>query len=129
LLTTSDKSWGKKDINSTTTEKEAGDIDGPFDVAVAITDTQGESSAKIVVFSSSGFVNVAGGGNIDLFMNSMNWVQDLKDNISVTPKDLTTQALEITQAQILGFSALVVIVIPGIVLIAGVVVWLKRRHL
>ncbi|MGH4050876.1 MAG: GldG family protein [Clostridium sp.] len=129
LLTTSDKAWGKKDVNSTTTEKEAGDLDGPFDVAVAITDTQGESSAKIVVFSSSGFVNVAGGGNMDLFMNSMNWVQDLKDNISITPKDLTTEALKITQAQILGFSALVVIVIPGIVLIAGVVIWLKRRHL
>ncbi len=129
LLTTSEKAWGKKDINSTTTEKEAGDLDGPFDVAVAITDTQETNSAKVVVFSSSGFVNVAGGGNLDLFMNSINWVQDLKENISVTPKDLTTQPLEITKAQTLGISALVVIVIPAIVLIAGVAVWLRRRHL
>jgi len=129
LLTTSGKSWGKKDLDSPVTEKEAGDIDGPFDVAVAITDTQGTSSSKIVVFSSSGFTNVAGGGNLDLFMNSMNWVQDLKDNISIAPKDLTTEGLKITQAQGLGYSALVVIVIPCIVMIAGIVVWLRRRHL
>ena len=131
LLTTSDKSWGKgkNNLTSTATEKEAGDIDGPFDVAVAITDTQGTNSAKIVVFSSSGFVNVTGGGNLDLFMNSMNWVQDLKENISITPKDLTTVGLKINKAQTLGYSAMVVIVIPAIVMIAGVVVWLKRRHL
>lgn len=129
LLTTSDKSWGKKNLNSSSTEKEAGDIDGPFDVAVAITDTEETGSAKIVVFSSSGFLNVTDGGNQDLFMNSMNWVQDLKENISITPKDLTTEKLKITKAQALGYSALVVIVIPVIVLIAGVVVWLRRRHL
>lgn len=134
LLTTTDKSWGKKNLNSSGTEKEAGDIDGPFDVAVAITDTQGTSSAKIVVFSSSGFLNsqissLTGGGNLDLFMNSMNWVQDLKENISITPKDLTSEGLKITQAQTLGYSAMVVIVIPAIVIIAGIVVWLRRRHL
>jgi len=129
LLTTTSKSWVKKNLESTTTEKEAGDINGPFDVAVAITDTQGESSAKIVVFSSSGFINVGGGGNLDLFMNSMNWVQDLKENISIAPKDLTTEGLKITQGQALGISALVVIVLPAFVLVAGVVVWLKRRHL
>jgi len=129
LLTTTNKSWGRKNITSTATEKEAGDIDGPFDVAVAITDTQGTSAAKIVVFSSSGFVNVAGGGNLDLFMNSMNWVQDLKENISITPKDLTQEGLKITQGQILGYSGLVVIVIPSIVIILGIVVWLRRRHL
>ena len=35
-------------------------------------------------------------------MNSINWVQDLKENISITPKDLTTQPLDITKAQTLG---------------------------
>ncbi|MBU3099138.1 MULTISPECIES: GldG family protein [Clostridium] len=129
LLTTSGESFGKKDINSTTTQKASGDTDGPFDVAVAITDTQESSVAKIVVFSSSGFINVAAGGNLDLFMNSMNWVQDRQENISITPKDLTTQTLEMTKAQTLGFSALVIIVIPAIVLIMGVVVWIRRRHL
>jgi len=129
LLTTTDKAWGKKNFNSSATEKVAGDIEGPFDVAVAITDTQETSSAKIVVFSSSGFINVTEGGNQDLFMNSMNWVQDLKENISIAPKDLTAEKLKITHAQALGYSALVVIIIPAIVLIAGVVVWLRRRHL
>jgi len=129
LLTTTDKSWGKKNLNSASTEKEAGDIDGPFDVAVAITDTKETSAAKIVVFSSSGFINVTDGGSQDLFMNSMNWVQDLKENISIAPKDLTSEKLKITKSQALGYSALVVIVIPAIALIAGVVVWLRRRHL
>ncbi|MBU3191039.1 GldG family protein [Clostridium bowmanii] len=129
LLTTSSRSWGKKNIESSKTEKEVGDLEGPFDVAVAITDTQESNPAKIVVFSSAGFINVAGGGNLDLFMNSMNWVQDLKENISIAPKDVTTEGLQITKSQALGYSALVVIIIPSIILIAGVLVWLRRRHL
>ena len=134
LLTTTAKSWGKKNLTSASTEKETGDIDGPFDVAVAITDTQTAGTAKIVIFSSSGFLNsqistVTNGGNLDLFMNSMNWVQDLKENISITPKDLTSEGLKITQAQTLGYAAMVVIVIPAIVMIAGIVVWVRRRHL
>ncbi|MBC8060284.1 MAG: GldG family protein [Clostridiaceae bacterium] len=129
LLTTTDKSWAKINLDSTSTEKEAGDINGPFDVAVAITDTQGTSSSKIVVFSSSKFLNITGGGNLDFLVNSMNWVQDLKENISITPKDLTSEPLKITQGQVLAYSAMVVIIIPAIVIILGVVVWLRRRHL
>ncbi|MBZ9685961.1 GldG family protein [Clostridium estertheticum] len=137
LLTTTDKSWGKINMSSQSIEKEAGDIAGPFDIAVAITDNQDsskpENNAKVVVFSSTAFISSqfssATAGNLNLFMNSMNWVQDLKGNIAISPKDVTSEPLKITSSQALGYSGFVIIVIPAIVLIAGVIVWLRRRHL
>ena len=138
LLSTTDKSWGKVNLSSKSTEKESGDINGPFDVAVAITDkldaSDATKNAKVVIFSSSAFIqdqilSATGGGNENLFMNSLNWVQDLKDNISITPKDLTSETITITDAQRLGYSALVVVVIPAIVIVAGIVVWIRRKNL
>jgi ABC-type uncharacterized transport system involved in gliding motility auxiliary subunit len=138
LLSTTEKSWGKVNLESKSTEKESGDINGPFDIAVAITDKLDSSdetkNAKVVIFSSSVFLgdqylSATGGGNENLFMNSLNWVQDLKDNISITPKDLTAETITITDSQRLGYSAFVIVVIPAIVIIAGVVVWVRRRHL
>lgn len=138
LLTTSNKSWAKKNINDTSMEKQAGDTAGPFNLAVAVTDTAASGkdtdNAKIVVFSSSAFLDsrisaATNGGNLDLFINSVNWVQDQKDNIAITPKTISSDYLVITDAQRLILSALVVIVIPLIVIISGVVVWVRRRHL
>ena len=55
LLTTSDSAFSKVDGYSLTTyEKEDGDIDGPFTVAVSIEETDG---GQIVWFSSSAFLD------------------------------------------------------------------------
>ena len=39
LLTTSDSAYSKTDLNSGSLEKEGGDVDGPFDLGVSITET------------------------------------------------------------------------------------------
>ena len=39
LLTTSDSAYSKTDLNSGSLEKEDGDVDGPFDLGVSITET------------------------------------------------------------------------------------------
>lgn len=135
LLTTSKNSWGKVDLNATTMVKEANDIEGPLNIAVAITDTDSanDKTTKLVVVGGTTFINdsivsATRGANLDFFMNSVNWMQGEKDSVSIRPKSLTSEMLVMTVLQKLLLSGVVVIIIPLAILVIGVTVWLRRRH-
>jgi ABC-type uncharacterized transport system involved in gliding motility auxiliary subunit len=137
LLSTSDNSWGKKNIeNIKTLEKEKGDPQGPFTLAVAITDPAADPSkkdAEIIVVASARFLAQSLSsqvpGNADFFLNTLGWLRGKKDEITVRPKDMLTMRLSISNLQALLLSGLVVIVMPLLVLGAGFTVWIRRRHL
>lgn len=137
LLVTSDNAWGRTDLASTTPEKEEGDLEGPFNIAVAITDKEWDEKTskydetKLVVMGDAEFLNpqFASIGNFDFVLNSLSWLQDVKENISIRPKSLVSQYLNINAFQKLVFAGVTVILIPLIVLGAGLVMWLRRRHL
>lgn len=139
LLSTSNKAYAKKNpANSSTLEKETGDIEGAFNIAVAATDKIDESkpemNAKMIVISSSmvldpNFIQASGQANADFFMNSINWLVDKKENIAISPKSLSVEPINIDVFNALVISGLVVIVIPLIVAGSGITVWLRRRHL
>ena len=136
LLTTSDKAFARSATSSdTSSEKQADDISGPFSLAVAIEDrvynlSANESfTARMVVIGSSGFLNTGMEGANNLFMNSLNWVFEREESISIRPKALGVQPLTITATQQKVYGALAMIIIPLGCLIAGLVVWLRRRNL
>jgi ABC-2 type transport system permease protein len=137
LLTTSANSWGKVDYsNATTTAKERGDLEGPFTLAYAVTDparTAGARDAKLVVVSSAEFLQTSlqqvAAGNMDFFLNSLSWLSEKKDDISVSAKSLQSYPLRINSLWGLILSAIVVLLIPLGTLGAGLAVWLRRRHL
>ncbi len=137
LLTTSQNSWGKVNYTKLATfSKESGDVEGPFAVAVAVTDAPSDAKKKetrLVVTGSSSFLrqDLAGPapGNIDFFINGVGWLREKKDTITVTPKSLTTMRLRISSLQALLLSGVTAILMPLLVLGAGFVVWMRRRHL
>ncbi|WP_058484875.1 GldG family protein [Defluviitalea phaphyphila] len=137
LLITSDSSYAKVNLQSETLEKEAEDIEGPFNTAVAITDKwtedNNEFQTKLVVIGNSEFLDsqinsISAGGNMDFFLNSINWLVDKEENISIRPKSLMSEYLSINMAQIMIFSGITVIVIPLIIMIIGIIVWLRRKN-
>lgn len=132
LLVTSKNSWAKPNLDATTPEKESGDLEGPFNIAVAITDTlDNGNEAKIVVVSNSLFVDsqyAMNTGNVDFIANSFNWLQNREDTVSIVPKEFDNNVLNINAAQQLMISGLVVIVIPLVIVIMGLKVWLRRKH-
>lgn len=136
LLTTSATAWGKTNLNSTSLNKTGSDINGPFNIGVAITDQSGENEtaeSRIVVignamFISSDIINSIP-GNANLLMNSFSWLQDQKVSLSIKPKSLLSMRLNINGFQTLLLSGFVVIIIPLSILGLGLMVWLKRRHL
>jgi len=137
LLTTSQNSWAKSDLAKVATlSKEASDAEGPFTLAYAVTDparTAGGRDAKLVLVSSASFLESnlqqVAPGNADFFMNSLSWLSEKKDEISVSAKSLRSYPLRINSLWGLILSAAVVLVIPLGVLGAGLGVWLRRRHL
>ena len=59
LLTTSDSAYSKTDVNSGTLSKEDGDVDGPFDLGVSITETvDTDKETHIIYYSTSNTFNI-----------------------------------------------------------------------
>jgi ABC-type uncharacterized transport system involved in gliding motility auxiliary subunit len=86
--------------------------------------------ARIVVFGDSDFagnayVNLS--GNRDLFMNALSWLAEEEDLIAIRPKEQESQpvVLSYTQTRVIFWAS--VVLLPGGVLIIGVVVLRQRR--
>ena len=109
---------------------------GPFPVAVVVeaTGTIDESlrhpGTKFVVFGDSDFAKnkfFASSDNADLFLNSVNWLADDYELISIRPKVFPYRELVVTtrERDFIKWSSW--FVPPVIMLIIGAVVWWRRR--
>lgn len=135
LLTTSDSAYAKSNMNSDTLEKESDDISGPFDLGVSITETlDDDKETKIVYYSTAnlldGQVNqMVSGGNEQLIMSSLSWMTDTEENtsVSIPSKSLEVSYLTLTAYDASFWKICTIGLIPGVFLIAGFVIWLKRR--
>ena len=137
LLQTSDSAFVKKaGLNSTTAEKEAGDVESEdgFAVAVAITDVQDTEEAKIVWMSSSYITDaqmdeLASGANTDFVINSLGWLCEIEDSVTIRAKSISYDYLTVTASQSNKLSALMIFVIPAAFIAAGIYVWVRRRKM
>lgn len=130
LLSTSESAYAKAaGMDMQTAEKEDGDTDGPFTIAAASELGEG----RMVWFASAqmmedGVNAMVSGANSDLFMNSVSWMCDQVETISIRSKSLDETGLTLTQAQS-GFWRIVMLgVIPGAVLIVGIVIVIRRKR-
>lgn len=131
LLTTSDGAYSKVDTNSSTIEKEEGDIDGPFSIAMAVSDDNG---GRLIVTGCSNMLETSidyavGGANTDFVLNGVNYLSQQESKISIRAKDLSTDT-----AIVPAFSQKVtlvgcVFVLPLLLLAAGIVMAVRRRRL
>ena len=135
LLTTSENSYSKvAGYSLTTYDKEDGDIDGPFALAVAITDTiDDDTESNIIWVTSASLLDETtdqrvSGGNQDFFLNCINWVCDREESISIHAKSVNYEYLTIDSGSASTLIALMVVVIPLAYLAAGVYVWVRRNR-
>jgi ABC-2 type transport system permease protein len=136
LLSTSEKAFARSATSSQTSlEKQEDDLTGPFPLAVAIEDSIYNLAAnesyvtRMVVIGNAGFMSSGWEGSIDLFLNSLNWLHEREETISIRPKPLGVKPLTITDTQLKIYGALALLVIPLACLAAGLTVWLRRRNL
>jgi ABC-2 type transport system permease protein len=138
LLTSSDKSWLRTDMKSDSRFKIESDIDGPIDIGVTAFQRQVEMDEKnlmrTVIVGNGQFLGPIYPygvikGNIDFLFNSLAWLNNREDSISIRSKFTFKMPLQINGLMQLVYSGVVIILIPLIFLITGLVVWLRRRHL
>jgi hypothetical protein len=136
LMTSSPSAFLRTNLDEASAAKQPSDISGPLILGAAVKDPawleNNEPQARIVVIGCGYLLDIATMGfdaNRDLFMNSLTWLEDRPETISVRSKGLFLMPLRMNLAQIIIFAALFIFVIPAGFFITGLVIWLKRRHL
>jgi ABC-type uncharacterized transport system involved in gliding motility auxiliary subunit len=146
-------SWAETDLKTLTTRGEAqpnlenGDTRGPVSLAVAVSapvkdaappapapgsDAPAKTPETRLValgdsdFAANAFLNT--GGNRDMFLNTVNWLAQQENLIAVRPRDPEDRRITVGTPQqqrlIFWFT---VLIMPGLILLAGVHAWWRRR--
>lgn len=134
-LTTSDAAVAKADINqSTTTAYEDGDIQGPFCLGAKIVKSVDGVESELTVFASDMIFtdqvdSAVSGTNSMLFGNILAEMIDTDTAVVTIPaKSYNLSTITVTQTDFICISLITVILLPVGMLIAGVVIWVKRRR-
>ena len=133
LLTTSDEAFSKAaGYAMMTYEKEDGDTDGPFTLAVSITDSNADG--KIVWVSTDYLLDdmynsYSSGANLDFVMNSLSWMIGKNDAVSIRAKSLNNTYLTISSSSATVLKIVMIGVIPVCFLLLGIDEVLRRRKL
>ena len=138
VLTTSDKAYVKSNVTeSTTIDRQEEDETGTFSIAVAADKTDYDDDTKTSrVFVVGNAYYLASESYYTAYDNSlllispMEWLVDRDTSVYVPSKSMGTYTMTIadnTTYQILTVT--VIGAIPLIILVAGFIVWRRRRHL
>lgn len=87
--------------------------------------------ARIVAFGSSSFAanNYVGAfGNRDLFMNTVSWLAEEENLISIRPREAKSTPIFLTAGQATVFRWVPVGLIPLAIAVVGSTVWIRRRR-
>ena len=129
LARTSPESWGETDrqaLEQGTAKPDPQDPKGPLPVAAVVT----KDKTRIVVYGTSNlatnqFLNVQ--GNRDFFLNTVSWLAEEEDQITVRPKDTKQTPIFLSAQQGRVVALLPLVILPGLVLAGGIVALVRRR--
>ena len=137
LMSTSNNSYAK-DLSSETTsyEQTSDDATGPFNVGVLAYQNSMhnlDSTYSYALFLNAGFLSDSTLDNTaflnkDYVMAALNFMSDDTEAVSIASKDLTSSTLAVPGSAKSVLFYLLIIIIPGVCLAAGIAVWARRRH-
>jgi ABC-type uncharacterized transport system involved in gliding motility auxiliary subunit len=157
FVQTSGKSWAETDFKGISAGRqvefnpESGDQQGPVTLGAAVsapaTDVPAplptnaspgapaapeppKPESRVLALGDSDFAANYGlgiQGNRDLFLNSLNWVAQNESLIAIRPREAADRRITLTQDQHQRIMLLSLLVIPGLVMAAGVYTWWRRR--
>lgn len=128
LLESSNVSYGKTNLNSTTIEKESGDLNGPLNIAIFRQDDK----SKIIAVGATSILDTKinsyiDGGNFDFVMSAINKLNGKEEAIYIPPKTHDTQKIIFTHRQTMLISIMYLIILPAIIFFIGIIV-IRNRH-
>ncbi len=154
FVQTAARSWAETSLSTIENpdalapEPEKGDTPGPVSIAVAVAvpaaspatpepaspapgaEEPPKPETRVVAFGDSDFAaNAYLGieGNRDLFMNTVSWLAQQENLIAVRPKEAADRRLTLTANHITGLFWMSLVLVPAVVLGAGLFSWWRRR--
>ena len=132
LLKTSGEGWGESGLAQLeTVEKDAADVAGPVPLGVAVERTEGKKM-RLVVYGDSDFATnqlVQGNpANAVLLANSLNWLAEREALLTIPPKKTEQVRLNLTGGQLRTLYLLTLLVLPGVAVVLGTMVYVRRRR-
>ena len=136
LLRTTLGSYEKEEAyNYSTLEKEAKDPTGPFTLAMLSIKTSPDYScddSMVVWFSSSSIMSstvnqLVSGANMDLLLNSLSYICDQTNSISIHSKSMNYRYLNVSGSAATLWSVILIGILPAACLATGLVIFLRRR--
>ncbi len=103
---------------------------GPLSLGVVASRKSAGGESRVVVIGNSTFAANPYVGlekNGDLFYNTINWLAQDENLISIRPKMQTNRRVTLTEGQASALRWLDLFFLPGIVIFSGVYIWWKRR--
>lgn len=132
LIRTSEGSWGETDYTAPQVQPDEADLPGPRLISVAAEReaTDEGPKARMVVFGDADFASNTSltlGANQDLFLNAVNWLAEEEALVGIRPVPPASRSVLLTSVQsgLLFWTS--VVFLPGAVVMAGVLVWWRRR--
>jgi ABC-type uncharacterized transport system involved in gliding motility auxiliary subunit len=151
FIQTSARSWGESDIDGLMKSgevkfNEGEDLKGPVPIGAAVSaatsgaanapastgaNTSGKTPETRVAaigdsdFGANAYINVQ--GNRDLFMNTIGWLAQQENLISIRPREASDRRLTMTATQTRLVFFMAIFGIPGAILAMGVYTWWRRR--
>ncbi len=134
LLVTSNQSFYRTDLSVPGFTMTGSDVPGPHNVAVRAIErefTTSDEITRLVVVGDSDFITLWDQvqGNLDFLLGTFGWLEQQEQTLTIRSAFTMQFPMNLDGMQRLIFGGLFVIVIPLAILIAGLVVWLRRRHL
>ncbi len=134
LVKTSPDAWAENDwksVKSGRVDYTAGkDFRGSLDLAVSL-EREGGPKTRIVAFPSSSFLSnglVRLAKNRDLFLNSIGWLTDQEEFISIHPKaDADSDSIDLSKQWLNVVFFVVVLLVPAVIFSTGLWIWFRRR--
>jgi ABC-type uncharacterized transport system involved in gliding motility auxiliary subunit len=149
FVESSPRSWAETDIKGLLTtgqvalDEAKGDKKGPITIGSAVSAAAtpatppkpGEADApkpetRVAVMGDSDFAANGGlgiQGNRDLFMNTIGWLSQQENLISIRPKEADDRRITLTATQQANIARLSLLIIPAAVFGTGIFTWWRRR--
>ena len=133
LLKTSSESWAETNFTGGRLSYDKGkDTKGPITLGLAAEKSLAEEKQiRLVVIGDSDFANNANlraQGNVDFFLNAVNWLVGEAKKISIRPKSPDVRRVSMSKLQARLIYYICLFVTPAAVLFSGGVIWLRRRR-
>jgi ABC-type uncharacterized transport system involved in gliding motility auxiliary subunit len=132
LLRTSANSWGETRLGTPDVRFDKGrDLAGPVTIAAVATKSAAAGRTRLAVFGDGDFANntyFSVQGNGDLFLNTVSWLAEEEDLISIRAKQPEDRRVFLNAKQGRAVFLLTVVAMPLAAALAGVWLYIRRER-